>query len=315
MSDPHFLFIRHIGHGGGGWLMVCCNNHPAGISLIGECHKKTQLDFVARGIPMTQEAKNAQIQKLFEDRIHFGDCAMGVIKSFNESSVKWARKLVGKENVHVISMVRNPMLRFFTKWRKRVRDATIWYNREFNANYDPDWLIKDYPLMAEITSAYFALRYHNKFLTRVEAKHEPIVRLEDINRSIRLRTPFFKRLMEYLTGVEWSLEYIDHIRENWTPAYLYYNSIEWENEDKTGRVTAVVTKQREYRTYLVRDNWMDDIEPAVAYYFKNEYEWKAYHKWHDEIDRREGYNQRAFGSIEDDWEFRGAFPWGDVYDE
>lgn len=294
----NFFFIGHPGHGGGGWLQLCINQHPAGMSCVAECNHETCLDFERRGLDMRHY--DEEVLKLLEDRVYYGDVAIGIIKSFRPAFIKWAHE---NGAVRQCQLVYNPRWRFTGKWTSKVKPASVW----FKAKYGREMETREE--QCEATAAYFAQNYFSKYLAR--AKDWPIIRLEDLNRSMKLRSGYFKRFMEWLTGTEWDDEYISHIRENWTPAYQYHNWVEWEGPGKyEGRIAKIVTVQRGTPTWH-RDNWEPD--PYVVKYWDNLTAWQRalYHKYTDEIDERLGYNNGNDTCAHDDWEFRGAM-WGEV---
>jgi hypothetical protein len=295
----------HPGHGGGGWLQLLTNNHPAGLSTIGECHKPTCFNFGARGLDKGKHY-NAEVIKFYHDRMYYGDRAIGIIKSFHWPNVQYAEQLVGKANIRIVQLVYNPRRRYCEKATSRGKDAAIWYETKYGEKMSTP------EQQREAAAAYFAERYFGRY---VQAGHRyPIIRLEDINLSIRLKTRFFARFMEWLTGVEWTDEYVEHIRENWTPAYQYYNHLEWENPPFGGRIKAVVTKQREYMAWRNKDNW--DPDPEVIKWWGNltEAQKGYYTKYTTGVDRDLGYNDGDECCRLDHWKFRGSYPWGDVYD-
>lgn len=300
-------FIHHVGHGGGGWLQLCCNQHPAGISVVAECHDETCLDLANRGFGMDQY--DPQLCQLMRDRKHYGDACFGIIKSFRDPQIRLAKEMVGEQNVSIAYMIRNPRMRWCEARRKKARPGAVWFTSIHHR--EP----RDEKEIMQGVANYFRVNYFEKAF--LQGADIPIIRLEDLNRSMKLRTGFFKRLMEHLCGVEWPDDYIDFIRENWLPSYQYYNWLEWENPDKTGRVTAVITNQREKPTWALRHNWDDDPYPKIYWNDQDnmaDWERETYLKEFAELERKLGYNLDEEYTVHDDWEFRGAYPWGDVYD-
>jgi hypothetical protein len=297
-------YMIHPGHGGGGWLMLITNNHPAGLSTIAECDKQSCFNFAARGLKPRDY--DDEIVKFYNDRMHYGDKAIGIIKSFHWPNVRYATRLVGADNIRVVQLVYNPRRRYCEKATRKGGPASAWYKIRYKK------VMSTPEEKREAAAAYFAQNYFAKYVK--EGHRWPIIRLEDINLSIKLKTRFFQRFMEWLTGVEWTDEYVAHIRENWTPAYQYYNHLEWEKPPFGGRIKAVVTEQREYMAWRNRDNW--DQDPEVIKWWGNltEEQKGYYHEYTTEVDSDLGYNDGDTCCRLDDWKFRGAYPWGDVYD-
>jgi hypothetical protein len=294
-------FMHHVGHGGGGWLQLCCNQHPAGISVVAECHLDNCLDLLGRGLTMANY--DDELCRLMVDREEFGDACFGIIKSFRGAQVNLAQRLVGPENTTVCWMIRNPRMRWCEARRKKEAPGAQWFTQLYRR--EP----RDIKEIRLGTARYFKENYFGKAL----AGDVPIIRLEDLNTSMRLQTGFFQRLMEHLCGVEWSNEYMDHIRENWLPSYQYHNWLEWTD----GRVTAVVTEQRDKPTWILRHNWDDDPYPKIYWNDQEnmeDWEREIYLEQFGELEQRLGYNLDEECTVHDDWVMRGAYPWGDVYD-
>ena len=300
MTRPQtaFFFLYHQGRGGGNWLLLLVNNHPAGMSMLGEIPKPSQLDFAGRGIPKSDYDK--EVAKFFEDRIYYGDVAIGICKSFHPTNIKWAKQRMGDGAARIVQVVRNPIHRFVCKGSSKVVQGANWF-KHLHGGRAPESEREVY----EGVSAYFAQNYFEKFLRRTEF---PIIRLEDINRSMNKDFGFFKRLMEWLTQTEWPQDYLQHIHDNWTPAYNYNNWVEWDAE---GRCCKVGSAQRPRIARSDRD-WSDDPEPGVCWRKIEDWHLGAYLKYNSDCQRRLGYNQTGPGTVETDWEFRGKYPWGEV---
>lgn len=275
------------------------NNHPAGMSMLGEFPKAGQLDFKGRDIPA--DCQDQEVINFFEGRIYYGDVAIGMTR-FRSTYTQWARQRMGDEAVRIVQKIRNPILRFVGKRVAKQKPGAAWFQKLHGRSP------KNEREIYEGVSAYFAQNYFEKFLKR--SQHYPIVRLEDLNKSIGKDGVFFKRFMEWLTQTEWPWDYIYHIRDNWTPAYQYEISLEWDDE---GRVSAVNMVRREKPTW--RRDWSDGPEPPLSWErLAVEQPWleEIYLKYHAGCQARLGYNQSGRGTTEADWEFRGAYPWGEV---
>jgi hypothetical protein len=282
--------------------MMIANNHPAGMSVIGESRKPTGFDLEARGIPLSEHP--AVINSFFDDRVHYGDACVGVIKSFYSENVRYAKQLVGPDKVKFLYIVRNPIFKVVSRWKAKVRPGRHFFRDAFGRDPSDESEVFRSVLM------YFAHQYYMRGIRFAKAKHCPIVRIEDINRSIHCRSGFFKRLMEWLTGTPWPQEYIDYIREHNTPAYQYRHHLEWENPDRTGRVDRVVSRQREKMTWSLRNNWEDDAEAAPYWEKLEPWQQSLYKSEFSEIERLYGYNISGVG-VETSWAYRGQW-WGEV---
>ena len=295
-----FFFIHHPGHGGGGWLMCIINNHPMPITCTGEIDKDTQLALRGRGL---MDQRDKIVQQFLADRIYYGDKSVGMIRS-SDADVRFARQ---HGPVMHVQLVYNPRRRYVQKGRAKKPAAVRWYKQTYGRD-----MITDRE-QTEAVAAYFVEHFWEKYINIARRQDWPIIRLEDLNLSLKLETGFFKRFMEWLTGVEWPDEYIDYIREHNTPAYQYYNHFEWEKPPYSGRVTKVVTEQREYMAWANRDNW--DPDPFLDRWWSERTDMEK-EVWIDKAAAMEkvlGYNRGDKITLEPDWEFRGAYLWGDVY--
>jgi hypothetical protein len=302
MDKPNAIFfIRSIGHDGGNWTGLCICNHPAQMSMLGELQKEGQLDLAGRGL--TSDDRAEQTHKYIEDRIYYGDVAIGFYR-WTWENVKYARNRVGKDSVRVVSRVRNPLYRFASKWAAKKKAGKRWFEKMYDREPRTEQEI------CEGCSAYFAENYFMKAIRKAERDGQPIVRLEDINRSMKKGGGFVKRHFEWLTKTEWPQWYIQHIHDNWTPGYVSRPALEWDDE---GRVSKVTWTQWDEPRWKWRDNWDDDPRPAYHWNEKlTDWEKELYMKYHERIERILGYNQGEKGVADEGWAFRGTFPWGEV---
>jgi hypothetical protein len=303
-----FFFVDHTGHGGGGWLFMLCHNHPtAKISMIAECNAYNQLRFDERGVPMSRY--DSEVLAFFEDRLADGELSIGVIKSITPAQVRFATQRVGAARVRRIQMLRSPVYTLDLKWYGGIGRKILVGYPHFKRRIGRD------PVTDSERFRGHCWRYYDRFyLPYVQrAKERPIVRLEDINRSMGGSGHFFKILMEWLTFQDWPTGYITHIQRNWTPDVRPSNVIPRAN----GRWGRPITKPHGRPPYPGRDNWDDDPEPRQR--------WDAWEPWQKEIFlevmqkggvlAKLGYDPEAPGTCGADWAFRGAYPWGDPGDE
>lgn len=295
----NFFFQYSHGHCGGGWLVILCNHHPAGMSVLGESHKACGFDLEARGLK--QGHHKEEINHFFEDRVHFGDACVGIIKSFYPESVAHARQLAGREHVKLHSIVRNPMFKVLGAWRKKVPNGRKHYKHD-NSDEDEDF---------RASLLWMRDNYYRSALDRV-GRSTPLVRLEDLNRSMKYESGFFTRFVEWLTGTEWPDEYVRYCREHYTPAYKTDSWMEWEdNVARTGRVVRVHTKLLEPPQWPFR-TWDDDPDPALRWVTHvNDRRREIYKEVYAEVEAELGYNVSAPGITEENWRHRSEW-WGEV---
>jgi len=289
-----FLVFMH-GQSGGTWFALCCNNHPARMSVIGEAHRPSQLDFERRGLDRKTDYER-EVFKFFEDRIYYGDACVGVMLGFTGAHMKFVREKGGK----IFQIIRNPLYIVRTRENSKPDAAKATFTKLYGREPEND--LERF----EGLVSYYETNFYEKFLRR--GAEFPIMRVEDLNKSLDGDGLYYKRVMEALTQTEWPLDYIAHIRENFTPAYSADNHTEW---DEQGRVCKVVSVRRQVAQWGWRDNWKEDP------YLSGPRHWGAWDESHREIylkrfgelQKRLGYNQDHIGSTDPKWEFQLQYKW------
>jgi hypothetical protein len=311
----NYFLIFHVGHGAGGWLMRCCNNHKSSqIWLIGEVDRPNQLN--RDGEEWTGEDKDTAIQGYFEDADHRKVDACGIVKSFRRQAFDFVREQKGRW----VQMIRNPLSKCGHRVIRldRKEAATLAFTQEYGRA--PTTHME----MVEGHMISFRRKHYDHFLHRARKyrhKHRwPILRMEDLNWSLSRDGVLFKRFMEWLTQVDWPEEYVDLIREKFLPNKLYKNTVRWcKNPDaRTGRIRVAkpMTAARTWGFFQERGRvWGSDPE-SINYW--NEWDEQTkflYRKWFGDLEDILGYNQSYPGSVHQGWEFYGAYEWGGLYDQ
>jgi hypothetical protein len=311
MPTNYFL-IFHVGHGGGGWLMRCCNNHKgARIWLVGEVHRPNQLN--PQEIVMDGEDIDRTIQDYFDDATFQSVDSCGIVKSFRTQAFDFVREQQGRW----VQMIRNPL----SKCGHRVirldrKDAAIAaYTEEYG--HAPETHLG----MVEGHMISFRRKHYDHFLHRARkyrSRHEwPLLRMEDLNWSLSGDGVLFKKFMEWLTQVEWPDDYIQLIREEFLPNKLYVNDVVWSEVDESvGRRRTVQpqTAARPEEFFQERGRvWASDPESINYWNEWNEETRFLYRKWFGDLEDLLGYNQSYPGSVHQGWEFYGAYEWGGLY--
>ena len=307
--------MYHVGHGGGGWIQHICNNHPhAQMSIIAECDAKNCLAFKSRG--KSQADYDSEIHNFFESRIHYGGDVIGIIKSFHSKNIQWAAKHVGTKRVKVCQMMRNPRVNFPIKWQGKQKDSVRYFKRRHKRGpeNEREWF--------EAVCYRYIDRFYARFL-KAAGKY-PVIRLEDLNKSMAGNGRFFQQFMEWLTGIQWSNSYVNHIREHNKPSACYTNWVEWDKwPNGKDRVSRVCTTQDEKLGWPYRDNWNEDPDALRLWNLDRESDyvklgycltgWKKddYLRFIGPYEKRLGYNQSYVGCVEREWECRKQYPWGE----
>lgn len=271
--------------------MLICNEHPSGMCVLGEVTKAEGLDLTRRGVPKSE--LGSEIIKFLHNCSDQGKACAGIIKSFSYDVVKYVKA----HNGFIFHKVRNPLHIVAWRFERKLRAAKYMF-RELHGR-EPETMIERF----EGHCAYYASNFYEKFLDR--AKHYPIVRIEDLNKSIWTGGMYFKRVMECITATVWPQEYIDHIYKNWTPEQIYLFHPVWEN----GRIVRVEHEMVGTRG-RGREGWEED--PGNAQYWDawTEEQRAVYFKYFADVQNRLGYNQAYPGSTDAKWQYRRAYKWG-----
>jgi hypothetical protein len=286
--------------------------------LLGEMHKPNQLDFESRGL---DEKKDLQQEtwNYFEDARLTGQVACGIVKSFNRGTVEWVWEQGGK----TCQMIRNPISKCGGRVVRldRKGPASDWFEGEYKRKPETraDWI--------EGHMIWVRRRFYDRYIKRASKNpdHYPLIRLEDLNQSMGIfrRGKYFKRWIEWLTQVEWPQWYIDSIQANFLPNQYYNNRVDWRSPKEAKErglewdryhIESVVTEV--HPTMVLQDRTKHfPIDPESWIYWEDCWDnttKELYKKWLGDIDVALGYNHEYPGSLTQDWQFHGAFPWGEL---
>lgn len=270
--------------------MLICNNHPAGMCVLGEVTKDEGLDLIGRGVPKS-ELGNEVVKFLSDCQSQNKACA-GIIKSFNYQVVKY---VLANDGI-IIQKVRNPI--HIVAWRfKKKPEAAIFTFRELYGR-NPETLTERF----EGHCKYYASRFYDKFLRHAE--QYPIIRIEDLNESMRTDGLFFRRAMENVTGTVWADDYTRHIQNNWTPDQIYRFYPRW-NDGRITRVDHTILDRRRGKC----SGWDEDLRNALYWEQWTQAQRDIYYKHFASIQNQLGYNQSYPGSTDAKWKYSDAYDW------
>jgi len=301
----NYFLIYHIGHGGGNWLINAILNHPQHkMWVLGEINKPCQLDFDGRGIEDTVENKTRETLKYFEDAERAGCEAAGIIKCFTPATRHWVQDHGGR----LIQMVRNPLSKCGSRsmrYLERPVRASRYYQEEFGQ------LPETHEEMIEAHFLWARRKFYDHFMRDKRAALFPLVRLEDINKSMGRDGMFFARLMEWLTQVSWPQIWVDHIRRHHLPNEQYRCWVVWTQD---GRVADVRTEPNKGAAYMNRTGCFSiDPESMIVWEQWDDMHRELYKKYFADVEKRLGYNQEYPSSVSQDWEWASRYEWGGVY--
>ena len=214
------VLMRNMGNSGGAWLMKICTMHEK-ILMLTEINQVLRLKFVPKEdiysseIGIDFDMKIAQrgpgrVGTIFNVRTQCElatifllqqlpirkEEVIGLIKCFDNDAIIKYRKFCN--SVKVYQTTRNPIdiIDFYTS-DKMLRQVA------FDAS-------------EETSFREHVVFFYKRFMSLIEERnnngHE-IIKLEDINKSLKNSTPFFKEKMENIFEVEWSNDFITVIIE------------------------------------------------------------------------------------------------------
>ena len=281
----HYIGVRDPGRSGGSWLMYLCNVHPAGMLLLGEPHLPMELGFT---YPCSSRVYDEYVIKFMQDQARLGKAVTGIVKCFRP----WAADFILENGGRIFQLVRNPM-------------EVVGSNMGKKPGSDMRFLGHKARNEEENFKAH--CMYYQKAYSHIFAdwRKEPIVRIEDLNRSCGKDGAFLKAVMEYVTQTEWSDGYIRHICKTYLPGYFY--GLETIKEDG---VIVGIKKNTVLAYESWRMNWFDD--PRASEYWNS---------WGEEtrttfveilgpVCRQLGYNcQDRPGHVDEKWPLVGQYAW------
>jgi len=217
--SKRIVLMRNMGNSGGAWLMKICTMHKE-VLMLAEINEVLRLKYVPKpmypdvginyDVKLSQRDENRHGALLARTQCELGfrfllnqykigkEEVIGLIKGFDTELIKKCRGIC--DSVKVIQTLRNPVgiIDFYMS----LKDAIP--GRRQTAFDEP------YEECFKKHIEFFCARF-KKALGRKE--EEKILKLEDINVSLRDRTPFFKDMMEELFEVEWTDNLVEKIIE------------------------------------------------------------------------------------------------------
>lgn len=216
--SKRIVLMRNMGNSGGAWLMKICTMHKK-VLMLAEINEVLRLKYVPKpmypdvgidyDVKISQKNENRH-GTMFESRTQCElgfrfllnqykirkEEVIGLIKGFDAESIKKCKDIC--DSVKVIQTFRNPVgiIDFYMS----LNDA-IPGRRQIAFDEPYEECFKKH-------IEFFCARFKN-FLQKIPT--EKIIKLEDINRSLKDNTPFFKETMEEIFEVEWTNDFITEI--------------------------------------------------------------------------------------------------------
>ena len=275
----HLVGINDPGRAGGSWLAYIGRVHPVGMRILGEAHVSTQLDFP---YPCPPREYDDHIIAFLKSQTLQGVRVAGIIKSF----WKYTRKFILDNGGRICTVLRNPMEVVGFKMHKKPKPGL---KPSFGAH------VLHYKKVYEVRMA--------------QSGEQPVVRLEDLNRSLGGDGQFFKSFMEWLTKTPFPQGYIEHIQRHYLPGYYYGLS--------TVRVNGIVVDVHSavIRCQPWRMQWGDDPRPGEFWESWSEEERELFAEGLGPICEKLGYNYTDRpGFTEKDWSLASEYAWGKLAD-
>jgi hypothetical protein len=252
--------------------------------VLGEIHTKGQLDFPYPQPPGRYDAHGIGF---LQSQMDQGIAVTGIVKSFRGR----AEKFILENGGRIVQLVRNPMEVAGSNMYKKPGSAPRMLGHKARDQ------LEDF-----LAHVLYYERTYSLVIGR-EAQ-EPIIRIEDLNRSCGGDGLFFKAVMEYVTQTEWPIGYVRHIQENYLPGYRYPVTV----VKKNGVVVGIESAPFSYEPW--RMSWGDDPRPREHWDSWAQEERDIAREALGEVSKALGYNcWDNPGFTELDWPLRDHFPW------
>lgn len=209
--SKRMVFMSNMGHSGGAWLMRVCSMHPE-VLMLTEINEVLRLKYVPKknmypeveidfDIKISQRGSDRKTSLLesslqselgglfliYQYQIRKEE-VIGLIKGFNEKAIKKCKEICN--SIKFCLTYRNPisLVNFYSNQRVKVHKEVYEDSFKYNVNL-----------------------HSKRFQTHLKnmSKRGKCIRLEDLNDSLRDRTPYFKEVMEEMFEVEWPLSLIE----------------------------------------------------------------------------------------------------------
>jgi hypothetical protein len=191
-----------MGNSGGSWFENVCNSHP-------KVRAWEELTRLLGNSPPINEKEPGRSQKISKITISFLQeqldkkqyDSIGLIKSFTNETVNFCLK----NNGRIVQMFRNPIKVLNSKMYSKKAECII-----RNVIKDINTKEKEFEAHVEFYSSLYKL-FFNRSSTYLTIK------LEDINKSISEGSFYFKEIIQYVTGVNWSDDQIKNVKNSIFP--------------------------------------------------------------------------------------------------
>lgn len=207
--SKRIVLIWSPGNSGGGWMSKTFSSHE-NILIFQEVAHALVLSYAPRRIhPQVDIDYNRRVGQNIRDSYNFEkttcldiargflldqfykrkEDVIGLIKAFDKKTISMCNEIC--DSVKVVQTFRNPVgiVDFYTAYKMEL------YNYSEKESFEKT--------MKQVYKAFSA----------IVVSKEVAVRLEDLNSSLRNRTPFFKETVENIFEVKCSEEFIDSVRD------------------------------------------------------------------------------------------------------
>ena len=282
----HLFGVRDPGRAGGSWLGHCCNVHPAIMRVVGEIHV-----FLGFTWPCPVSEYDEKVVGFLESQVAQGIAAAGIVKCF------WGKteRLIHDRGGAIIQLVRNPMevvgFRMHGKVYHKAGLAQRFLGREAANRAE----------LFRVHAMYYKLTYGH-VLSRW--RQEPVVRLEDMNRSCGSDGLFFKSVMEAMAQTAFPIEYVRHVQKHYLPGYHYSHRLIQQD----GIVVRIEPAVHAYQSW--RMSWDDDAQPGFYWESWSSEEREIFAEVLGPVCDQLGYNYRDHPGFTDmHWPLDHRYPW------
>jgi len=197
----NIFLMYNMGNSGGSWFEQVCNSNPRVRAWEEVLRQLNKLELLSKNPVERNIQSDEWVLEFLKEKIEENKYdTLGFIKSFGPKTEKFCLE----NNGRIIQMFRNPIKvvkhKMYTK-----REGCLYRNKFDLSNKE-----LEFEAHVELYSCFY-----KKYIDR-EKKYQTI-RLEDLSTSLLTDCKYIKKILEYLTGIEWSAKLISNIKNSVFP--------------------------------------------------------------------------------------------------
>ena len=227
VSNTNLFLMWNMGSSGGSWFEKVCNIHPdvgAWEEPIRQIITPNSEEWYERkhwdeDQLRTMSEKTLELFKSFEMSGKWK--SIGFVKGF----IPYVHEYCLHKNAVIVQMFRNPIKVVSAKFEKKIIPTGKWMKKHWGEDLD----ITNKKRWFECHVARYASFYQG-FIDK--QNENMLIRLEDLNESLRGDYSYFKKTMEHITQVEWDQKFISEVKQLKPYKEKKRSAYKIENSDK-----------------------------------------------------------------------------------